>query len=120
MLNISFCACLLAICVFSSEKCLFSLLPIFAWVVFSLLSCMSHLYILESKPFSVSSFSNAFLPVYRLSFYFMVSFVVQKFASVIRSSLKKFFCFYFYCLGRPTQENIGTIYVRECFAYVLF
>ena len=90
MLNISFCACLSAICVSSLEKCLFSLLPIFTWVVFSLLSCMSHLYILEIKPFSVSSFSNAFLPVYRLFFYFMVSFVVQKFTSLIRSPFKNF------------------------------
>lgn len=27
---------------------------------------------------------------------------------------------YFHCLGRPTQENIGKIYVRQCFACVLF
>ena len=106
MLNVSFCACLLAICVFSLEKCLFSLLPIFTWVVFLLLSCMSHLYILEIKPFSVSSFSNALLPVYRLSFYFMVFFVVQKFASLIRSPLKKIFVFISIALGDRPKKTL--------------
>ena len=28
-------------------------------------------------------------------------------------------CFYFYCPGRRTQGNIGTIYGMECFAYEL-
>ena len=31
-----------------------------------------------------------------------------------------YFFFYFYCLGKLTQENIGRIYVRECFAYIFF
>ena len=30
------------------------------------------------------------------------------------------FCFYLFCLRRLVQDNIVTMYGRECFAYVLF
>uniref|UniRef100_A0A8D1KSN9 Uncharacterized protein n=1 Tax=Sus scrofa TaxID=9823 RepID=A0A8D1KSN9_PIG len=61
---VHFFMCLLAICISSLEKCLFRLFcPFFNWVVvfFWLLSCVSCLYILEIKPFSVVSFENACL-----------------------------------------------------------
>ena len=53
--------CLLAICMSSLEKFLFRSFAIFWWVVcFLLLSCMSCLYVLESKPLLVDSFANIF------------------------------------------------------------
>ena len=52
--------CLLATCM-SLEKCLFrSFLPLFDWVVFVLLSCMSCLCILEINPLSVVPFAVIF------------------------------------------------------------
>ena len=56
--------------------------------VFLLLSCMSYLYILEIKPLSVVSFANIFSQsIGYLLILFMVSFVVQKLVSLIRSHL---------------------------------
>ena len=49
---------------------------------------------------------------------FMVSFVVQKLLSLIRSCLF-IFCFYFHYYGRWIEKDIAVIYVRECSAYVL-
>ena len=80
--------CLLAICVSSLEKCLFRCLPIFWLVVFLILSCISHLYILEINPLLVTSFANIFShSVGCLFILFMVSFAVQKLLSLIRSHL---------------------------------
>ena len=90
---------LLAIYVSSSEKCLFRS-AIFDWIVyFFVLSCMSYLYILEIKPFSVTSFANIFShSVGCLFILFTVFFAVQKPLSWIRSHLL-IFAFISFVLG---------------------
>ena len=83
--------CLLAICMSSLEKCLFRSFPLFDWVVFLALSCMSCLYILEINPLSVVSlaiiFSHSEGCLFTLH---IVSFAVQKLLSLIRSHLFTF------------------------------
>ena len=69
-------SCLLAICI-SSWKSVYSVLPIFklGLFVFLMLSCRSHLYMLDINPVSVISFASIFLPLSRLSFYLVNGFL---------------------------------------------
>ena len=80
----------------------------FDWVVFLILSYMSCLYILETKPLSVASSANYFSHSESCLFIlFMISFAVQKLLILIRPHLF-LFCFHY---SRRWVINLAVIYV---------
>ena len=114
--------CLLAICMSFLEKFLFSSLAHFFFFligsfIFLELSWRCCLYIFEINSLSVASFAIFFHSEGCLFTLLIVSFVVQKFLSLIRSHLFIFVSISNILGGGP--EDPALIYVGECFAYVL-
>ena len=86
--------------------------------VFLVLSCISCLYISEINPLSVVLFASILSHSAGCLFTLLiVSFAVQKILSFIHVPLV-YFCFYFHYSRRWVIEDLGLIYVIECFAYV--
>ena len=106
----------------SLEKCLFSSLAHFLIGSFNflVLSCMSCFYILEINSFLVVLFAIIFSHSEGCLFTLLiVSFIVQKLLSLIRSHLF-IFAFISITLGGGVIEDLAVIYVKECSAYVFF
>ena len=77
--------------VFFGEMSVWVFFPLFDWVVFLVLSCMSCLYISEINPLSVVSFAIIFSHSEGCLFTLLrVSFAVQKLVHLIRSHLFTF------------------------------
>ena len=112
--------CLLTICMFSQEKCLFRYFAHFLteFSIFLVLSCRCCLHILEINSLQLFHLL-LFSPIFRAIFSPCLQFsLLCKNFSVYLGSIFFNFCFYFHYSGRWVIEDLAVIYVRRCSAYV--
>ena len=109
------------LCVFFGETSIQVFCPVFnCWAVvcFSILSCVSSLYVLDINPLSGLLFAKILPPVNRLPYVLLiVSFIVQKLFTLTQS----YFTLLLFSLPEKTYpKNTAKTSVKECTACVSF
>ena len=122
MLSSFSCSYWPSVCLLWGNVCL-GLLPFFIWVVCSLLSSMSCLCILETKPLLFASFATIFSHSIGCLLFFMVFFAVQKLVSLIGSHGFILFLLLWETDLRKhillMSENVLPMFSSRCYSYFL-